>query len=375
MMQLAPALRKAAILIHSLDARSADALLDQMSDEDARRVRDAIMELGDIDAEEQEQIIADFVGRQSNGAANSAEDGVELAVSSELLAASNPVTVPHKSAEKPFAFLQQAPVEIVAKHLLREHPQTIAVVLAHLAPPRSAAIVMQFPAALRTDVLLRVGDMSDMDSETVQELERGLENALSRELKTVRSSGAGAATLQAILSAAGPDRDTLVKGMAAQDSDMAARFDESPVPKPLPHVRHSGSTIQSAEQSMPNLLTKKMPTSMKVVAPSATLTVPALEFAQLTQLDDRAWAKVLRAVDSQVALLALAGASPELVTRLLRQLAPRDAKLFQRRMEQIGPVRLREIEQAQQQVARAASQLAARGEIRIPRQRPFATAA
>ena len=93
------------------------------------------------------------------------------------------------------------------------------------------------------------------------------------------------------------------------------------------------------------------------------------------QLDDRAWAKVLHAADAQLSLLALAGATPELVQRLLKQLPPRDARILERKMETLGPVRLRDIEHAQQQLARIAGQLAAQGEIRLPRQRPFATAA
>jgi flagellar motor switch protein FliG len=102
---------------------------------------------------------------------------------------------------------------------------------------------------------------------------------------------------------------------------------------------------------------------------------PQLEFAQLCQLEDRAWGKILRAADSQVGLLALAGAPTELVERLLRQLPPRDAAALQRKMESLGPVRLREIEYAQQLLARIAAQLAEQGEIRLPRQRSFATAA
>ena len=234
-----------------------------------------------------------------------------------------------------------------------------------MPPERAAAVVLRFPEPIQTDVLLRVGDIAEMDRETVRELERGLEAALARELPTVRKSGVGVATLQAILTAAGAERKALVRGVAAKDRHLAAQLE------PQPSVVVPNRTSPTKSELLSPTATKKP----ALEGNSPPTRGPALEFAQLSQLDDLAWAKVLRAVDSQVALLALAGASPDLVNRLLRQLDPRDAKLFQRRMEQIGPVRLREIEQAQQQVARIASQLAARGEIRVPRPKPFATAA
>jgi flagellar motor switch protein FliG len=102
---------------------------------------------------------------------------------------------------------------------------------------------------------------------------------------------------------------------------------------------------------------------------------PGIDFQQLTALDDRAWAKVLRAADPELALLALSGGPPDLVRRLLGQLPPRDARLLERKMEQLGPVKLRDIDLAQQQLARIAARLAERGEIRLPRPKRFATAA
>ncbi len=371
MMQLPESLKKAALLIHSLDAHSADTLLDQMSESDAQRVRNAIMDLGEVDDAEQDQIIADFLGRQQSPQRAASDDGVELMFShaAHQAKATTPPILPNSSV-KPFAFLEHAGPELMAKHLLREHPQTIAVVIAHLSPERAAAIVLQFPSSIQTDVLLRVGDIADMDHETVQEVERGLEAALAHELQTVRKSGAGLATLQAILSAAGADRSALVQGVAAKDRRLAAQLDS--VTTPTVSSNRLSTMAFAGSRPTPIKPETKKPANNPTSQPTRT---PELEFAQLSQLDDQAWAKVLRAVDSQVALLALAGASPELVARLMRQLAPRDAKLFQRRIEQIGPVRLREIEQAQQQVARIAAQLATRGEIRVPRVKPFATAA
>jgi flagellar motor switch protein FliG len=357
-MPLSPTLRKAAILISSLDVRTADALLEQMGEAQAQRVRDAVMELGEVPAEEQEQIIAEFEGRLDSRlslreSSVAADGGVELALSTPVRIPSKPVE-PLRST-KPFAFFHDAASDLIARHLQREHPQTIALVISHLPPPRSAAVVMHFSAELQADVLLRVADCDEFHPEIVREVERGLEAALARELSQTRRRGNGTQKLQAILEAAGDSKEKLAEHVVKRDPVLAATIKvPRPQPQPIP--------VQAAPPQ-------------PRVAPIRRASETVVEFAQLNQLDDRGWAKVLKAADMRIALLALAGATPELVNRLLSQLPPPEARALERRIEAIGPVRLREIEHAQEQLARIAAQLAARGEIRLPRQRPFATAA
>jgi flagellar motor switch protein FliG len=363
-MTLTPTLRKAAILISSLDVRTADALLEQMGPVQAQRVRDAVMELGDVRAEEQERIIAEFVGGQPNLPV--ADDGIELAGS--LAAKLQGATPTARLSEpprpvKPFAFLQDASSDVIALHLQREHPQTIALVLTHLPPPRAAAVVTNLPGDLQADVLMRVADIEEMHPEIVREVERGLEAALSRELSRTRRRGAGTQALQAILEAAGDSKNRLTDHVVKRDPLLAARIKvELPSPSREFVAPASASTEMPAARIAPQRRTREAAAHM-------------VEFSQLGQLDDLGWARLLQAADTQLALLALAGATPELVERLLAQLPAPEARALERRIEAVGPVRLRDIEHAQQYLARIASQLAARNEIRLPRQRPFATAA
>jgi flagellar motor switch protein FliG len=85
-------------------------------------------------------------------------------------------------------------------------------------------------------------------------------------------------------------------------------------------------------------------------------------------------AKVFRAADPQVTLLALTGASRQLVDRILGRLPIREAKTFRRQMEQLGPTRLSDMERAQRQLAELAGQMADQGEIIIPRTGRFTMA-
>jgi flagellar motor switch protein FliG len=375
MSSIPPKLRKAAILISALDAASADALLEQMSEADARRVRMVMVELDDIDAAEQEAVISEFLGPRAVKVNN--DDGVELELSTnrfggkERRAPTSPVEAP---AEQPFKFLSEADPERIAPHLLREHPQTIAVVLAHLPPSRAAEIVKQLPEDVQTEVLLRIGRIEEMNSEVVRDVERGLEAVLAHELKTTRQRGTGVAALEAILEASGQGRSRLVKQVAQQDRLLATQVENV-----RPHQTTSTTsptairpTRRTPTERATPARTTSHPPEPRAAAPSPLFTV---EFAQLQSLDDRAWARILRATESQVALLALAGAPTTLVKRLLRQLPPREARLLERKMEQLGPVRLRDIERAQQQIARIAAELASEGEIRLPEPRAFATSA
>jgi flagellar motor switch protein FliG len=358
MPSLSPALRKAAILISSLDARSADALLDQMEEAAARRVRDAVMWLDDIEPQEQERIIGEFLtGNETSApfqATNYSGDGVELIFSGA--GAESPATA-NKSpalATPPFEFLKEAAADVVARQLLREHPQTAAVVLAHLPPQRAADIASAMPPDVRSDVLRRIGDIDETDADIVREIERGLESVLRYELLASKKQGAGIHTLTAILGALDKNRGNLMP-----DSSPAAEEVHEPPPV-APRKPNENNVFAPPVNRLPR---------------AETLPARKVEFHELALLDNRAWARVLSAADTQVALLALAGAPPEFVNRLLAQLPPRDAKLLAQRMEQVGPVRLRDIEHAQARLARIAGQLAARGEINLPKPKEFATPA
>src|SRR5687767_10750387 len=135
-------LRKAAVLIRSLDADTAATMLAQLSPEEARTLRAAIRALGPIDAEEQADVAAEF-RRISPLAAESTADGVQLTLTAaqQQLDHTLPSTPQGAKSSKRFEFLEQAPVDALVPYLEREHVQTIAVVLSHLRPERAAAVL------------------------------------------------------------------------------------------------------------------------------------------------------------------------------------------------------------------------------------------
>ncbi|MEQ8791432.1 MAG: FliG C-terminal domain-containing protein [Pirellulaceae bacterium] len=439
------ALRKAAILIDSLDAPSADALLEQMGEQQARRVRAAVLDLDDVTQAEREEVIAAFLGRKQ---ASRAEDdsGVEFdpSLTSKFGAdppAKNtaPEATPHHNspqqaagnsarppATRPFAFLHEATPRSLASLLSNEHPQTAALVVAHVSPALAADVLKSLPKPMQVEVLRRIVDLEEADPEILREVERQMEAMLSDELRANRRRQAGMVAVGAILAAAGGEgRDALLANLASIDESLATRFDEvteqtavvstarrwrrqlaesavAPPAEPPAKSRGFGWPLRRREEKPPAAPSPNRPTAATTssavelsshttaetttpseppterdtpAAPaSAPRRRPSLTFDDLTRLDDGALIAVINAAQPEVALLALTGAPERLVRRIARQLPRQEALGLRRRTQQTGPVRLSDIEEARRQLVVLASRMAEQGEIRITPVRRFAAA-
>lgn len=371
-------LRNAAILIDTLDPRSADALIEQMPPQQAARVRRAVMELSDVTAQEREQVVAMFVRR--NGAPPATrDDGIEI---DDSLAAKFAVapqntrprpTVVNDTADNeplPFRFLHEAAGDSLSSFLRHEHPQTIAVVISHLPPDRAADVLLRLPEELQAEVVRRVSHLEETDPEIVREIEREIETVLSHRVRTVKQRAAGVAAVSAILAAtSGPERDRLLYNLAHADAQLAEQLtlatqlplDElEPTIVPLPTTPDATEPQDVADNE--NELSIHQPAE-------------SWAFDELAELDDRSLAAVLHAANSQFVLLALTGARRGFVDRILGQLPARERKAFQKQIENTGPLRLRDVERAQQHLARLAGKLAEQGTIRVPSRRRLAAAA
>lgn len=374
-----PTLRKAAILVASLDTRSADALLDEIEPEEAARVRRAVLELGEVDPVEQQQIMNDFLRRQPR-AAQVDQAGVELdpSLAARLATpdAADAADPPNRSDGAPagsFAFLQPLDPADLARVLAGEHPQTIAIVVSHLPPPRAADLLRRLPAALPADTLRRIARLGSLPPEVVQDVEQALRAVLADRPEREPVAPHGVATIGAILQAtSGVEREGLLADLSRQDPALAQRFGHG---RPLAAVGDADGQDPAAG---PRAVDTPPPPDARP-APTDTPTAkgrpPALVFADLEQSEDAALAQVLHHAHPDTAILALAGASPQFVARILGQLSPREAAQLRRKMQQLSPLRLDDIERAQLQLADVAQHLIAQGMITPPTAARFAVAA
>jgi flagellar motor switch protein FliG len=259
---LAPALRKAAVLISALDRDAADALLEQMPEDQASQVRNAVMELPDIGGEEQDQVLREFFsGQTPQQASQPANDGgVELQLGQHhydtsiadsrqaghadsvhtaplqpnnsgpnnsgrygsglpggmyqdpSLAGTRAATM-HTSGNDPtapmFEYLKKATPDTLSRLLKTEHPQVTAVVISRLPPEKAAAIIETFDDQLQVDVLHRVAAIGEADPDAMRQLDRELSAILTKIDPALQLHDPGVQAVAAILNATSQKRQIL----------------------------------------------------------------------------------------------------------------------------------------------------------------------
>ena len=412
-------LRKAAILISTLDQRSADALLEQMPPEQAARIRAVLIDLPDVDPAEQGRVIREFLEnqrpRKATSLARENDAGVQLSLElqQKLAAPLLPAAAP-ASDDRPFRLLQSAPADELARLLQAEHPQVIAVVLSHIPPPTAAKLLSLLADEMQTVVLRRAADLDQADPEILHELEKQLHLAW-QQAGAAQSARAGISTVRAILQAAGDSqRVKLLERLQQSDQRLAGRLQET-LQHPSTNLGLGASRASDVRTSVPveptmlawpDVHSEQLPRDSLMATMSyqaqgekqvmfdsaADMTAQQHDDASPGQYADRAAAEpltfqdvmnlsqldlaaVLQAADPKVALLALAGAPDVLVQRLLQQLRAREARKLRQRMSRLGPLLLRDVERAQTQLGELATYLLEQGLIAEPLRRGFAIAA
>lgn len=364
-------LRKAAVLIRSLDAETAAKLLSQLAPEEANEVRAAIRALGEVDPEEQADVATEF-RRAKPLVHQPANKGVELQLSAAAAVDSDTPLSRLERGAKRFDFLEQAPVDALAQFLVREHVQTIAVVLSYLAPQRAATVLVELPPSLQADTIERLSALGDTDPDCLSVVERELSAWVAkRTVGRTANPRRGDAVMSILAAADENSREQILTSLQTHKAPLAKQL--SPL---LPSSRRSSDRLERPT-SPRNLQAEGLGTrnwgqerktsnspsaadhdlAPRPAAPATSLRppVPHISFDDLVQLSATELAAVLRDVDASVLALALAGSHDELVDRICDPMPRRTAKAFRRQLGRLGPTRLSDVEAAQRLVAAAAA--------------------
>ena len=353
-------LRKAAILVSSLDQKTANTIMAQMPQDQNLRVRHAIHILGPVSDNERREIINDFL-QIPPPMPTPADDGIELDDSLALHFSQSPQ---HKTGQHvdnpqktPFHFLSEMATESLAPLLAGEHPQTAAIILAYLPPEQAAELVLQFTPDHQVNVLRRLADINFADPQIIREIEEVLESLLSVSNTTDRKSDGITSVINILEAVDTTERQHLLETLANRDRNFAARFQQTY----KNHTKTNESDMAMLQP--PNHLEKPSATSSlnpmenRLTPLVETPYTPTFTYEQLSDLDDSALSAVLCQVNPEVTLLALAGSHESFVDRILSQLSKRDAKQLRRKIDHLGPLRLRDIETAQHKLAQIAERL------------------
>ncbi len=321
--RLDPALRKAAILVASLDPPLADRLLDHLPVEHAARIRRMAVELHDIDPGEQAAVLNEFFASREQHPRQGRSKPPELpdAVSAKRTASQALATPARHAGDAahtaddeytPFRFLRHTPGTQLARLLAAERPQTIALVLAHLPETDAARTLAALPPELHLPVARRVAELEEASPDVLREVEQGLAGRMAQFQLAGARRALGLSRLRAILQAADPawSRD-LRNALAAADPQLATEL------QPDDEISRPHPTDQPAD------------------------------LEALAALSDDDLRGLLSEADPELVMLALAGASPKLARRCLALLEPALARHLERSMARLGPLPLADISQAQ----------------------------
>ncbi|MBV8782302.1 MAG: flagellar motor switch protein FliG [Phycisphaerae bacterium] len=219
----------------------------------------------------------------------------------------------------PFSFLQKAESENLLTFIQDEHPQTIALILAHLPPQKASEILVGLPSQKQIEVVKRVANMEQTNPEVIKEVERGLEYRLSDIVSQTFEKAGGIDSVAEILNLA--DRSTekgIMEGLEAEDPDL----------------------VEQIRRLM-------------------------FVFEDILLVNDKGIQSVLKEVDNEELALALKTASQELKDKIFKNMSERAAQLIGEDMQYMGPVRVSDVEAAQQKIVDIVRRLEDSGEIVI----------
>ncbi|NLC50860.1 MAG: flagellar motor switch protein FliG [Firmicutes bacterium] len=319
-------LQKTAIFLIVIGPQLASKLLRQFPEADIERISMEIANTGKVDVETIDEVLDEF--EILNEARRYMLDG-GMDYARELL---DKALGPQKSQEiirrlkeaakvKPFTFTRNADPRQLVNIISQEHPQTIALILSYLDPKQAADVLANLPEELQGDIARRIAVME----RTSPEILKGVEKVLRNRLSTVMHQGFTAAGgIQAVVDILNQvDRGTeklILEELEKEDADLA----------------------DEVRQRM-------------------------FIFEDIITLDDSSIQRVLRELDSKDLALALKGSSDDVQERIFRNLSKRAGEMLREDMEYMGPVRLREVEEAQQKIVAIIRKLDENGEIILSR--------
>jgi flagellar motor switch protein FliG len=315
-------LTKAAILLLAVGTERAAKILRQLTAEQVEEVTRELAGLGRVPQPLVQAVVQEFYDL-TIASQYASEGGLDYA--RQILSS----TMDGKNAERvlaqiqtqvqktPFAFLQRAESDNLLTFIQDEHPQTIALIVCHLAHHKAAEVLGGLPLQKQIEVIKRIANMEQTNPEVIKEVEKGLESRLSNMLVQSMEKAGGVPTVAEVLNLA--DRATekaILEGLEAEDPDL----------------------VEQIRRLM-------------------------FVFEDIMRVNDKGIQAVLKEVDNHELALALKTASQELQNKILSNMSERAASLIREDMEYMGPVRVSDVEAAQQRIVDIVRRLEEAGEV------------
>ena len=317
-------LQKAAILIIAIGVEASSAIFKNMGERDIEKLSVVIANMDDIPSAVTDQIVEEFYQMVlaqeyiAQGGMDYARSVLEQALGGPRAAQilSKVQSSLHVSG---FKLLKKVDPAQLINFIMNEHPQTVAVIMAHLDSQQAASILAELPEQLQNEIVYRIATMGKISPELLNDVEKVLESQLENVLGQDLSQAGGAQSIAEILNLA--DRATerkILDNLVQKDPELATE--------------------------VKNLM---------------------FVFDDILLIDDKSMQRILKEVDVKDLSVALKGTSEEMREKVFKNVSERVAQLIQEEMDFMGPVRLRDVEEVQQRIVDIVRSLEEDGEIVI----------
>ncbi|MGD6832720.1 flagellar motor switch protein FliG [Sutcliffiella halmapala] len=318
--------QKAAILLISLGPDVSASVYKHLSEDEIEKLTLEISGVRTVDSHIKEDVLEEFhqialaQDYISQGGINYAKTVLEKALGKEQ--ANAIITRLTSSLQvKPFDFARKADASQILNFIQNEHPQTIALVLSYLEPTKSGQILSELPQELQADIAKRIAVMDSTSPEIINEVEQILERKLSTTVTRDYTNTGGIDSVVDVLNQVDRSTErTILDALEIQDPELAEE------------------------------IKKRM-----------------FVFEDIVTLDNMAIQRVIRDVENEDLMLALKVASEEVKEIVFKNMSKRMVETMKDDMEYMGPVRLKDVEEAQSRIVGIIRKLEEAGEIVIAR--------
>ncbi len=314
--------KKAAIFLMIMGEEFASKVFKFMEPSQIKTIASQMSDVSSVDSKTVDSVMNEF-STSMGGGGSYGFSGKEFLQSSVAKAFDSRTAdsllddVLHKSGKKSFDKLGSVNPQILANILMDEHPQTIALVLVNLPYNVAADILGQLPEPIQGEVIIRISDLEDVPVEIINEVHDVVDEMLANLGEEQGESQGGIQAAAEILN-------------QLDNKTENAIFEK----------------IENTREELADEIRQKM-----------------FIFADLVGLDDRSIRALLKEVSNDELILALKTASEELSGKIFANVSQRAAEMMKEDMEVMGPVKLRDVEQAQLNIVKAARRLEEEGKI------------
>lgn len=318
--------QKAAIFLIAVGSEVSSEIFKHLREDEIEQITFEIARLDKITPEDKEKVLVEFnelmMAQEfiSNGGIDFARGLLEKALGNQkAIDIINRLT--SSLQVRPFDFVRRTDPAHLLNFIQGEHPQTIALILSYLDPQKASNILSNLPHTIQAEVAKRIATMDRVSPDVLREVERVLERKLSTLASEDYTSAGGIDSVVEILNLVDRGTEkTIIEALEEEDPELAEE------------------------------IKKRM-----------------FVFEDIVLLDDRAIQKVMREVDNSDLAKALKSVDTEVQEKIFKNMSKRAANLLREDMDFMGPIRIKDVEDAQQKIVNIIRKLEEAGEIVVAR--------